>query len=391
MSKVYSLPSKPNRQTTVDEKPEISVLSLQTGTGVDGLAGTELMAFNILSRLDPSKFRITVCLLQSEGPLSQMYREKGIEVYHLNGGSLLNSVWRLWRILSSRRFNIIEIYGLRANIIGRVIGRLTGHRTIVTLQRSVDDWRRAWHVLLDRLTCRWVTLYVSNTQTAAHRLQEREKIPSSKIRVIENGVNVSTFNRAQKGLVRAELGIESSRPILTCVANFKRVKGHINLIDTVAVVHSQNPNVCLWLVGDGPLRPEIERKVRQLELESVIKVLGQRSDISEILADTDVFIMASLWEGMPNAILEAMAAKLPIVATRVGGIPEVVVDGETGFLVPPENPAAFAEKVTCLIEDRKLRQKMGEASYRRIQSAFTVDMKVREFQDLYKRLSSNSM
>ena len=367
----------------VKERGTMKILALQSGTRI---GGTELMAFSTLSRFDHRNFEITVCFLCREGPLSDLYRAQGIKVLHLGNGVSFASTWRLWKFLTRTHFDLIEIYGLRVNVIGRLIGRLTGHRRMVTLQRSVDTWRRFWHIWLDRLTSRWITLYVSNTQAAANRLQATEKIHPSKIKVIENGINTSAFDQTKKGLVRAELAIELTRPVVTCVANFKEVKGHRFLIDAIDAIRNQYPNICLWLVGDGPLRPEIERQVNRLKLENVVMILGQRSDIPEILADTDIFVLTSLWEGMPNAVLEAMAGQLPVVATRVGGIPEMIVDGESGYLVPPGDPTAIVDALASLLDDPKHRHEMGNAGYLRVRSYFNIDAKVREFENTYQAL-----
>ena len=344
------------------------------------------MVYSALTRFDRSKFDITVCFWRSEGSLSEMYRLQGIKVFHVANGLPLGRIWRLWKLLVRNRFDIIEIYGLRINVIGRLLGWLTGHRRIVTLQRSVDDWRRRRHVLLDHLTSLWVTLYISNTQAGADRLQAREKVHASKLRVITNGVNVAAFDQSRSSLVKAELGIDHSKLVITCVANFRDAKGHHTLLDAVAAVRRQNPDFCLWLVGDGPLRPDIEGQIRSLRLGGVVKVLGQRSDIPRILANTDIFVLASLWEGMPNAILEAMAARLPVVATCVGGIPEIVVDKEMGYLVPPKDPTALAEALIRMLENKSLRQEMGNAGHRRVCSRFSLDAKVRQLERTYLAL-----
>ena len=361
----------------------IKVLSLQTGSVI---GGSELMAFSFLSRIDQSKFDVTVCFSWTEGPVSEMYRQKGIEVFHLGHRPTYRVIWRLWKLLSRRHFDSMDIYGLRINIIGRILGSLSGHRVIITSQRSVDDWRRLWHIWLDRLTSHWVTLYISNIYASAKRLQEREKVPHSRIQVIHNGIDITPFAQAQTGLVRRQLAIETISAVITCVANFREVKGHRILIDAVAALHAQNPDSYLWLVGDGPLRSETEHQVRVLGLEGAVKFLGQRSDVPHILADTDIFVLASLWEGMPGAILEAMATRLPVVATSVGGIPEIVVHGQTGYLVPPKDSGALAAALIRLLEDERLRLEMGEAGYRRVRSHFSLDAKVRELENVYEEL-----
>jgi len=372
-----------NHHANANERGKIHVLSLQTGSVI---GGSELMAFSLLSRIDRNKFDVTVCFSWTEGPVSEMYRQEGIEVFHLGHRPTYRVIWRLWKLLSRRHFDIIDIYGLRINIIGRILGWLTGHRVIITSQRSVDDWRRFWHVWLDRLTSHWVTLYIANCHAAARRLQEREKLPPSRIKVIQNGIDITPFAQAQAGLVRRELAIEPNRAVITCVANFKEVKGHRILIDAIAALYAQNPDFCLWLVGDGPLRPEIEHQIRELGLENAVMFLGQRSDVPHILVDTDIFALASLWEGMPGVILEAMAARLPVVATSVGGIPEMVVHGQTGYLVPPRDSGALATSLARLLEDEESRLEMGEAGYRRVRSHFSLDAKVRELENVYEEL-----
>lgn len=380
----------------IDDK-KIAVLSLQTD---DGLGGTELMAFSMLSRLDRARFEVTVCFMAQPGPVGEMYRRQRIEVHHLRsqGQHTGSAMWQLWRLLTSRRFDIIEIYGLRLNIAGRILGRLSGHRRIVATQRSIDDWRRWWHVWLDRVTSRWVVLYIANSQAAADRLASRERIPERRIAVIENGIDPAPYGRSESGRVRAELSTTPDAIVLTCVANYRKAKGHHVLIDAVAKLVAVHPEVRLWLVGgDAELvddasaysQASVEDHVERAGLRQHVVFLGIRRDIPEILADSDVFVLSSLWEGMPGSILEGMAARLPVVATAVGGIPEVVVQHETGYLVPPGDAASLADALQRLVEDRAGRLAMGQKGFERVCQNFSIEEKVRELQAVYASLAGS--
>jgi glycosyltransferase involved in cell wall biosynthesis len=213
-----------------------------------------------------------------------------------------------------------------------------------------------------------------------------EGIPREKIRVIQNGLDPLPFERAQRGRIRPALGIGQEETVLVCVANIRPAKGHEVLLDAAHLLKWESFSFSLWLVGDGDLRPAIEAKVRASDLNQHVRLLGRRADIPDILADADIFVLASHWEGMPGAIMEAMAAQLPVVATRVGGIPELVVEGETGLLVPPGDAAALATALKRLLTNPDLRRRMGQAGHQRITTHFRLEDKVREQEEVYIQL-----
>jgi len=342
----------------------------------------------MLCRLNRELFNFNICFLDGEGPIYEKYRRKGFVVYQLNYWKkpLYITFWNLFWLLKKNRYKIIHIFGLRANIIGRIIAKFTGCKIIISSQRSIDTWRRWWHILLDKITSRWVTLYISNSYAAAIRLNRVEKIPAKKIIVIHNGIDVKRFRSVKKGAVRSELNIPRKIPVISCVANFRIAKGHELLIEAIRKLRDKKVKFYLWLVGEGELKGKIKSKVKNLDLSDCVTFLGQRTDIPQILADSDIFALASLWEGMPGAIMEAMASKLPVVATAVGGIPELVIDGKTGFLVPPKDPEAMATAIIKLINDERLRKKMGRAGYWRIIKHFRLDDKVKQQEQIYLKL-----
>ncbi len=170
------------------------------------------------------------------------------------------------------------------------------------------------------------------------------------------------------------------------MASFQEYKGHASLIDATVQILEKFPNTKVLLVGDGPRRSQMENKVSALALSDTIIFTGIRQDVREILPLFDLFVLPSLSEGLPVSILEAMAASKPVVATYVGGVPEAVVDGVTGLLVPPRDPTALAQAIVHLLGDPDLRQQMGQAGRERVLEHFSVERMVERTQNLYEQL-----
>jgi len=218
---------------------------------------------------------------------------------------------------------------------------------------------------------------------------ERARVSPDKVVTIYNGVQTNEFaalaaRAAARG--RRAFGIPAGAPLVGAVGRLHRQKGFTDLITALAQVREHLPAVRLLLVGDGELRGDLEAHAQALGLSEVVTFAGLRTDIPEILAELDLFALPSLWEGLPNVVLEAMAAGLPVVATAVGGTPEVVVDGVSGLLVPPHDPAALAEALVFLLRDPGMRRKIGQAGRKRVGQCFSVGQMVRKTEDLYETL-----
>ena len=180
-----------------------------------------------------------------------------------------------------------------------------------------------------------------------------------------------------------DFGLGGEEIIVGFIGRFHAQKGIDVLLKAFEKIEKSKMNVRLMLVGDGTLRKKIWKQSQTLGNDNRVLFTGIRKDIPLILSSLDIFVLPSRWEGLPLVLLEAMAAGLPIVATAVGGIPEVVVDGETGFLVPPEDPEALASAITRLIEDSVLRKKFGKAGYKRVKQHFNIQEASRRTEELY--------
>ena len=192
--------------------------------------------------------------------------------------------------------------------------------------------------------------------------------------VIPNGILPVIIRSADRSEIRREIGLENGGPMLLSVGRLVYQKGHEYLVHAMPQVLRRYPRAKAVICGEGALRPDLERQIGELGLQSSVKLLGNRNDVGPFLASADLFVLPSRWEGLPVALLEAMGAGLPVVATRVEGVDEVVEDERQGLLVPPEDSDALASALLQLIGDPQLRSRMGEAARRRIQAHYTLDI-----------------
>ncbi len=339
------------------------------------LGGTERLNFDLWRGLRARGWQVEVAFLDEAGAVSAMYAAAGYVPRHLNSRRRpARQVWGdLRRLLQAQPLDLVYMFGLRANLIGRLAGRRYTHARLITGQRSVDGWRRPWHQALDRWTGRWVQLYLANSYAVERWLHTQVGIPPHKTTTVHSGIDSAPFVAAQSGQLRAELGLAAETPLVVCLANLRPVKNHVRLLHAMRLVDDLGAPFHLALVGEGVLQADLTTLAHSLGLEARVHFCGRRLDIPAILADADLKVLASDWEGLPAAILEAMAAGRAVVASQVGGVPELVVHEETGLLVPPQDVAALAEALSRLIQSTLWRRTLGAAGRARVQRCFAWD------------------
>ena len=362
--------------------------------GSAGRGGTEIMTARLVNNMDAA-FRNEFCFLSKKDCTAEDLEQAGFAVHYLPLSNVLSFpivALRLYRLLRANHYDILHLYGLKANSLGRILGRLSGHKKILGGLRSKypSDSRNSWTLWFDRLTFGLSLGYVSNSQAAidflvAHGYDRR------KFWLIHNGIDTKPFyerSEEAKEAIRQKYALPPNKPIITCVANLRLPKGHEYLIRALHELNNEDIDFLALLVGDGPLRGKLEELVRDVGLKEQVRFLGSRDrgDIPKILAITDIFVLPSLWEGLPTAIIEAMAAGCPVVATAVAGTPEVVMDRETGFLVNSRDREALAQKIAKLLKDPQLRETMGEAGVKRIKEHFSLEKMVQNYEALYENL-----
>lgn len=327
--------------------------------------------------LGPRSYFVDV--LESRGIVVECFNGKGI-------WSLPSVFWRLKRSLRRFRPALLQTFLFHGNVIGRLAGRLAGIPIVVSGIRVAERQCR-WHVLLDRWTNRWVTHNVCVSQGVADFSIHEARLAASKVSVIPNGVDFETYAKASRADL-TEFGFNPERPVVISVGRLEAQKGIPDLLQA-AVIILQNRSDCQFLiVGDGDDRAALEALAAKLGLGRAVCFAGHRSDVPELLRASSLFVLASLWEGMPNALLEAMAAGLPVVATNVEGSREVIVSERSGLLVAPANPEELAKAVLRVLNDPTLACELVRNSQGDIFKRFTNVAMVGAYERLYRELMS---
>jgi len=291
----------------------------------------------------------------------------------------------LFALLRQHRFDILHTHLCHANVLGRVVGRLAGVPVVVSTTHVAEP--RRWHLLLERWTVSLVDRVVAVSEAVRRYMVEQARIPAEKILVIRNGVDPSRF-RVRRGEFRQREGIPADRLLVTTVGRLHEQKGLGGLLEAARLVVSERPEVRFLVVGEGPQRRELLRLRDRFGLEEHVRFLGFRPDVPQILADSDVFVLPSLWEGLAIALLEAMAAGLPVVVTDVEGVREVVTDGETGLVVPPADDGALVAALGRLLSDPGLRKRLALAGHEQVARHFGWEKVVSDTMALYDTLLS---
>jgi glycosyltransferase involved in cell wall biosynthesis len=295
----------------------------------------------------------------------------------------VKGVYRLWKFMRREKFDIVETFTHDSNLIGLPIAWLAGVPVRIATHRGVIEhfprWRLKLHTLMINLGIADVFVAVS---AWTGRQAKREGVRASRILVIPNGVtplDVASVDRAE---VRKQLQLKDGDLFLLSVGRLVFQKGHDMLIDAVPALVRHHPGLTVNLCGDGPQTENIRAQVAKLGVEDHVRLLGTWNNVAPLLAIADIFILPSRSEGLSRALLEAMAAGLPIVATRVEGVEEVVTDGVHGLLVPLESPAEFAKALIQMVDQPEMRKKMGDAARAHIMRSYTTEVMFAKYFDL---------
>lgn len=264
---------------------------------------------------------------------------------------------------------------------GRLAGRLAGVPVICSALHSTGfpdhvEW-------LNRRLARWTDAFIAVAETQGRYLAEHEGCPASKIRVIPNGVDTERFHPCWPDRrLQQELGLEPNAPVAGIVAALRPEKNHAMFLEVAAMVHAQLPEARFLVIGDGPERKKLETLAQKLGVASVVRFLGSRSDVHELLSLIDVELLTSHMEANPICLMEALACEKPVIATRVGSVAETVLEGRTGFLVAPGDSKQMAARLTALLADRTLASSLGRAGREHVLVRGSVDRMVQGYQDL---------
>jgi sugar transferase (PEP-CTERM/EpsH1 system associated) len=361
-------------------------------TDVTGRGGAEKALVDLAVRLDRTRFNVTVCATRSAGNYQPVLDEAGVRTIILDRTSRrdMHKLFGLVRLLRRERIHILHTHLFGSNTWGRVLGRLAGVPVVIAHEHwSSKSQREVW---VDRLLYRLSDRILVPSEASKRIVMEMERIPARHISVLYNGVDISHFTPAS-GMgceVRQELGLKCDELVVGTVGRLSPEKGGVDvLVRAVERLRQTHPRARLLVVGDGALRPDLERVASELGSNAIFA--GTRTDVARLLSAMDVFVLPSLKEAMPIALLEAMAMRLPVIATTVGGVPEIVDDGKTGLLVAPGDEADLHCALHRLADDPALMSTLARAGQVHVQANFTLDSMVAQVERLYDTLAEKKL
>jgi glycosyltransferase involved in cell wall biosynthesis len=355
------------------------------------VGGSQTHLLQVLRLLDRSRFEPILYCLTGRGALLPAARESGVRV--VSGGmgngfrpaAALRGIVRLARYLRRERVDVVHNYLLRANVVGSLAARLARVPVVLVSKRGCHE-RRGLELLGARLGNRLADCVTANAEAVREFVHANERCPREKLVVIPSGIDTDRFRPLPSGDSKRRLGLDPNGPVVGAVTRMRVRKGVEELLRAVAEVRRTHPGVQTVVAGEVELDPALEALVSESGLGPSLHLLGRRSDMPEVLSAFDLFVLSSHDEGMSNALLEAMAMQLAVVATGVGGTGEVVRDGESGVLVPPRDPARLAAAIGDLLGKPERRQAMGRLGREIVERGFSAHAMVKEMEGLYDRL-----
>jgi glycosyltransferase involved in cell wall biosynthesis len=343
--------------------------------------GTQRQALELARHLDRSRFRVELWVLRAGDDLAPLARKWDIPVIWLARTGWVGppSLLALWRRLRRYPPDLLMLLTVIPNIWGRIWGRLAGLPVIVgNCRGGAAPWRQherwLWP-LAHHLLC--------NSNSLRDSLVARHGLPPERLTVVPNGVDPEFFQPPPGGT-------RQGPPVLLSVARLVPDKDHDTLLMAFARIASRHPEAELWLVGDGPRRQALEHKAGDLALNGRVRFFSGQPDLRAFYHRAHLFVLSSVTEALPNVILEAMAAGLPIVATRVGGIPEVVVEKSTGLLVEPGDVTGLAAALDYLLKNSEIRESMGQHGRERVMQQYSLTAMVKGHEEVWTRLLQGS-
>jgi glycosyltransferase involved in cell wall biosynthesis len=353
-------------------------------SSTSGPGGAETLVKRLAASLDPGRFRSIVCLFR-RGWLYDATRDLGIPTSVIGIDGAFDPGWAraFAALVRKERVAVIHAHEFTANSYGSLMGQILRVPVVATVHGK--------SYFADRLKRRMAYRYVSRVSRMVAVSEDlkrfivgRAGVAERRVGVVYNGVEASEPLPAERSsALRAELRLDGYEHLIGAVGSLYPVKGHIHLIRALPDILRACPRTLLLLVGQGELEQSLQDEAAKLRLGEHVRFLGFRGDVPALLSLLDAFVLPSLSEGLSMALLEGMAAGKPVVATRVGGNPEVVVDGDTGFLIDAESPGSIADRVVRLLKDKKQAARMGERGRRRVHEGFSFRATIDQYQRYY--------
>lgn len=371
--------------------------------------GAQKVVLSLTTRLDREKYQVTVIcgeLPDSEKSCKSILADRGIELITIRqlirNVSPINdaiTLLKLFCLMREKEFDLIHTLTSKAGAVGRLaaffartpiiiyspLGNIYGSKSNIP---GVSDrpLMRAIFLFIERILAKFTDRIITLSEDEKNKYIELKIDKADKFITIYAGIDLEEFLDSQANIRKQDLGFNNSDLIVGSIGRLDPEKGHAYLIEAVPIVLAEIPQVKFLIIGDGVSRKELQERAISLGIKDSIRFLGLRKDVSRLLSIMDVFVLPSLYEAFGIAILEAMAKGLPVIASKVGGISELVIDGETGILIPAGNPTAIAESIKFLLKNKEKVKILGANGYARTQRYFTINLMVEKIEKLYNDL-----
>lgn len=372
----------------------IKVLQVINDVGTD-IGGGENYILTLAKHMPKLGFDL-VCTCCPRGEFEKVLKENGIESFPLNLSRKGNfSVDRaIAEFCRNNSIDIVHAHGATGALAARLtslipggIRPITTYHIAITNITDIPFWKKKIFALFDRSTSVVDKKILSVSHAVKETMIREAFFARDRISVLHSGIDVSRFKDRQRGKVRRELCLPSQVTVIGVVARLSVEKGIGFLLEAMPHVLKRFPKMHLLIAGDGPIKDKLKNLSVHMGLDQNVIFLGYRNDIPEFMTDLDLLVMPSLTEGFPLSLLEGMAAGLPIVATRIGGVPEIITDGREGVLVSPSDPLALSRSIIHILEDEPLRKKMVKKAREKVSIQFSLEKMITEMSKIYRQVT----
>ncbi|MBI3548579.1 MAG: glycosyltransferase [Elusimicrobia bacterium] len=364
------------------------ILYVSTSTTV---GGAEKTLYTLATLIDPRKFQVAgIVSLKPKGFYAQRLEEAGQRVFSLDlqGSPGFKTIRKLAEIVLETKPALVHAVMYQAIQLSRAVKTLGyGDYKLVSSPRVHYRTRTPTSLWIDKFLRSADNLLISESEASRDYLEKELKYPAAKLSTIYNGVDVASWpvSKIERKRVRDELKVGEKDVLIGAMGRLDTQKGHAYLIDAIAKLKATQP-VRLVIVGDGGLRKKLEEQIQKLRAGDYITLAGEQTDVPAWMSAIDVFVLPSLWEGLPNALLEAMGMGLPVIATRVDGVPEVVKHDETGILCEPKNAQGLFVAMQDLIQDASYRARLGKAAQAAVDAKFKIRDMLASYEAAYGKV-----
>lgn len=364
----------------------INILRVITWLPVGGI---ERRLVSVLPRLNRERFNVRLVCIRERGKLADELEAAGIPVDLIPFEKRWDpkGLYQLARLMREHRIDVVHSHMYRSNVPATVAARLAGVRNVWCQVHNVHTWETTRQVWMDRFLNRWRSGMIAVSERVRQDVIETLQIDPRRVRLIYNGVELERFieARARREEVRQREGVDEGQRVFLFSARLVEQKRPQDFLEAFGRLQLApgGDRLRAWILGDGPLKPRLEELAKQLPKPTNVKFFGKRDDVEDFLAAADVFVLPSTKEGFSNALVEAMASGLAIIASRVGGNPEAIRDGRDGLVVPPLDVDRLTEAIGRINEDHELRRGLAQSAMQRAQM-FSQDRMIKAIEDLYK-------